>query len=259
MKLEIKNLSCGYEKKIIIKNFSVEVNSGEVLSILGSNGIGKTTIFKTILGLLEAFEGEILVDGKNILKLNDKAKAKLISYVPQAHTPPFSFTVLDVVVMGRDPYLGAFGTPNKKDFTIAKQALEDLNISFLENRIYTDLSGGERQMVLIARALCQKTPILILDEPTSNLDYGNEVQVLKQIKKLANKGYIVIMTSHSPEQAFQCEAKVMLIQKNQKFLYGKAKEIITNKNLKNAYNVEVEVTPVTLKNRENTHTCIPII
>ena len=175
MKFEIKNLSCGYGKKLVVKEFSAELKDGEILCLLGPNGVGKTTVFKTILGFLKPFGGEILADGRNFFALNDKERAKIVSYVPQAHTPPFAFKVLDVVLMGRSPFIGTFENPSAKDVKIALQKLEMLGMSEFADKIYTDISGGERQMVLIARALAQKASTVMLDEPASNLDFGESM------------------------------------------------------------------------------------
>ncbi|MFV0481940.1 MAG: ABC transporter ATP-binding protein [Campylobacteraceae bacterium] len=257
--IEIKDLSCGYKHKTIIKNFSIEASKGEILCLLGPNGIGKTTLFKTIIGFLKPLSGEIFIDGKNINNLNDKQRASIIGYVPQSHIPPFPFRVLDVVLMGRTPKLDMFESPSKKDEEISKEALNKLKISHLTYRIYTELSGGERQMVLIARALASQTSMLILDEPTSNLDFGNQVRVLEHINKLADEGLCIIMTSHYPEHVFQTNCKVALIQNKDTIIKGSAKEVITAQNLHDTYNIDVEIADIVLKNKKTISSCIPII
>ncbi|WP_286723693.1 ABC transporter ATP-binding protein, partial [Pelotomaculum sp. PtaB.Bin117] len=196
MILEIKDASFGYSQKTVLRNISFNVGAGELLCLLGPNGVGKTTLFKSILGFIAIKGGEIILDGQNIKKWSKSRLAKAVGYVPQAHTTPFPYTVLDVVLMGRIAHLGPFSSPSRDDVKIAEESLERLGVSFLKDMTYTEISGGERQMALIARALTQKPQILILDEPTSNLDYGNQVRVLLQIKKLSEEGIGVIMTSH---------------------------------------------------------------
>lgn len=259
MRLEIKNAVCGYGSKNIVENISVSIKSGEILCLLGPNGVGKTTFFKTILGFLKLKGGEILIDGENIQHYNKKKLAKLIGYVPQAHTPPFPFSVLDVVVMGRTAHLGTFATPTKKDVEMAEEALELLGVSFLKDRIYTEISGGERQMVLIARALTQEPKILVMDEPTSNLDFGNQIRVLEQINLLSKKGLGVIMTSHFPNHAFLCSTKVALMQKNNNFIVGDVDEVVTEENLKSAYGINVKITNTLNENGEYIKSCIPLL
>ena len=151
----------------------------------------------------------------------------MVGYVPQAHTPPFPFTVLDVVAMGRTAHLGPFASPGKEDIAIAEDSLARLGISALTERVYTEISGGERQMVLIARALTQQPQLLIMDEPTSNLDYGNQVRVLEQVCRLAQDGLGVVMTSHFPDQAFLCSATVALLRRTGGIVVGTAAEVIT--------------------------------
>lgn len=260
MILEIKNLSCGYGEKIVVKDLSFTVKSGEILCILGSNGIGKTTFFKTMLGFLKTKGGQALLDGENILDLKEKDFAKLIAYVPQAHTPPFPYKVIDVVVMGRTAHLGVFASPSKKDYNIALKSLESLGIEYLKDKPYTMISGGERQLVLIARALTQNAKLLIMDEPTSNLDYGNQMRVLKRIKMLANKDMAIIMTSHFPDHALISATNILLMGKNYKYEYGSSKEMITSDNLKKLYNIDVQIEKVLdRKNNKNIDVCVPII
>ncbi|PRR79493.1 ATP-binding cassette domain-containing protein [Clostridium luticellarii] len=243
MKLEIKNAICGYGSKTVIKGISVKVKSGEILCLLGPNGVGKTTFFKTILGFLKLQGGEIILDGENIRNWSKKRLAKAIGYVPQAHTPPFPFSVLDVVIMGRSAHLGTFASPSKNDVAIAEESLETLGISFLKNKIYTEISGGERQMVLIARALTQQPHILIMDEPTSNLDFGNQIRVLERINSLVKKGMGVIMTTHFPDHTFLCPSKVALMQKNNIFNVGDVNDVVTEENLKSAYPWYMKIYP----------------
>ncbi|MDI6604371.1 MAG: ABC transporter ATP-binding protein [Thermoanaerobacteraceae bacterium] len=259
MKLEIKNVSCGYGTKIVLKDFSIKVSSGEILCLLGPNGVGKTTLFKTILRFLKLHSGEIQLNGEDIKYWSRKKLAKTIGYVPQAHTPPFPFSVLDVVVMGRTAHLGVFSSPSKEDLTIAEKALETLGVSFLKDRIYTEISGGERQMVLIARALTQQPDILVMDEPTANLDFGNQVRVLEQIKKLAKKGMGVIMTTHFPDHAFLCSTKVALMQRNNVFTLGYADDVITEENLRIAYGVNVKITCLKGVDGEIIKACVPLL
>lgn len=259
MKLEIKNVVCGYGAKTIVEDISVNLESGEILCLLGPNGVGKTTFFKTILGFLKLQGGEIILDGENVRNWSKKKFAKAIGYVPQAHTPPFPFSVLDVVVMGRTAHLGAFASPSKDDIDIAEEALETLGISFLKERIYTEISGGERQMVLIARALTQQPNILVLDEPTSNLDFGNQIRVLEQINRLAKRGLGVIMTSHFPDHAFLCSTKVALLQRNNIFTVGSVDEVVTEENLRAAYGVDVKIISSVNNKDESVKTCVPLI
>ncbi|MBC2582693.1 ABC transporter ATP-binding protein [Clostridium sp. DJ247] len=259
MKLEIKNAVCGYGSKIIVKDISVKVESGEILCLLGPNGVGKTTFFKTILGFLKLKGGEIILDGENVQNWSKKKLAQAIGYVPQAHTPPFPFSVLDVVTMGRTAHLGSFASPSKNDVAIAEEALETLGVSFLKNKIYTEISGGERQMVLIARALTQQPRILVMDEPTSNLDFGNQIRVLEQINKLVKNGLGVIMTTHFPDHTFLCSSKVALLQRNNKFTVGDVDEVVTEENLKSAYGIDVRITSTVNRQGEPIRACIPLL
>jgi iron complex transport system ATP-binding protein len=259
MKLEVKNVMCGYDKGVVIKDISLTVESGEVLCLLGPNGVGKTTFFKSILGFLGLKNGEIILNNENIKKLSRKQLAKSIGYVPQAHIPPFPFSVIDVVVMGRTAHLGTFSSPSKKDIFLAEEILEKLDIAYLKDKIYTQISGGERQMVLIARALTQKPEILIMDEPTSNLDFGNQIRVLQQINSLAKDVLGVIMTSHFPNHAFLCSTKVGLMEKNNKFKIGTADEIITEENLKSVYGIDMKIASIQGENGEKIKSCIPLL
>lgn len=259
MKLEIKSVVCGYNKTIVLRDISMSVESGEILCLLGPNGVGKTTLFKSILGFLKLKAGEILLDGKNIEKWSNKEIAKVVGYVPQAHTPPFPFSVLDVVVMGRTAHLGAFGSPSKEDIKIAEENLKKLNIIDLKEKVYTEISGGERQMVLIARALTQNPKILIMDEPTSNLDFGNQIRVLEQVNRLAKEGLGIIMTSHFPDHAFLCSSKVGLLQRENSFKVGSVEEIMTEENLKSAYGIDVKIVNIADEIGTKIRSCIPIL
>jgi iron complex transport system ATP-binding protein len=259
VKLEIKNVSCGYGSRTVVQGISMDVGAGESLCLLGPNGVGKTTLFKTILGFLKLQAGSICISGEDVQCWSKKKLAKAIGYVPQAHTPPFPFSVFDVVLMGRTAHLDNFASPSRHDRIIAEQSLEQLGVEYLKDRIYTEISGGERQMVLIARALTQQPKILVMDEPTANLDFGNQVRVLEQINILVKSGFGVLMTSHFPNHAFLCSNKVALMKRDKSFLVGSVDEIVTEKNLKSTYQVDVKVISTINNDGTATKTCVPLI
>jgi iron complex transport system ATP-binding protein len=256
--LEVREAVCGYGKRIVAKNISFTAGSGEVISILGANGVGKTTLFKTVLGHLALLGGRILLRGGDISVLSRRERARLIGYVPQSHTPPFPYKAMDVVIMGRTAHISLFSAPSASDREIAEAALETVGASHLADRVYTEISGGERQLVLIARALAQQPEILIMDEPTANLDFGNQVKMMMLINGLAESGLTVIMTTHIPDHVFMCSSKVALIKNEDEFLTGSAGQIITRDALREIYGIEVSVETVSVEGRDAT-VCVPIL
>lgn len=259
MELRIENGVCGYKNNPIIKNISISFGQGEIVGILGPNGVGKTTMFRSILGLLPLIKGNITLDNKNKNDISVKEFSKNVGYVPQSNNPPFPFTVPDVVVMGRVSRLKRFERPGIKDYLIAYKALDVLSVSYLREKIFTEISGGERQMVLIARALAQSPKLLVMDEPTANLDLGNQIRVLSTIRHLSSMGLGVLMTTHSPDHAFLCCDRIILITKNKEVLVGKVDEIVTEENLKRAYNIDVKITEIKGADGRIIKTCVPII
>ena len=257
MTIELKDVRCGYKGRAVVDEFSARVSSGEILCLLGPNGVGKTTLFKCILGFLPLLGGRITVDGTDARAFSAKEYAKIVGYVPQAHMPPFSFRVFDVVAMGRTAHLGIMNRPGTRDLEIAAACMERLEISHLSDRVYTELSGGERQMVLIARALAQEPAFLMMDEPTSNLDFGNQARVLKNVRMLARQGLGIIMTTHQPDHVFQCEAEVSLMMRGLRYLSGPADQIITEEALHDAYGIGVAVLHAQYRGHE-LHLCRPI-
>ncbi|MDR3599779.1 MAG: ABC transporter ATP-binding protein [Desulfosporosinus sp.] len=247
MRFELKGLKCGYSNQAVLKGISFTMEPGEVLCVLGPNGTGKTTLFKTILGLIKPLEGEILFNGENSIHWPRSKMAQMIGYIPQAHNTSFPFGVMDMILMGRTAHLGNFSSPTKKDRRIAEQAIDTLDISYLANRIFTELSGGEKQLVLIARALAQEPKILVMDEPTSALDFGNQLKVLSQVRQLAHQGLTIIMASHVPDHAFFYATKVMLLSQGGLFGLGKANEIITEEKLRELYGVNVKIIQTGIK------------
>lgn len=258
MKLEIRNISCGYDKsKPVLENVTFTVNSGEVCCILGPNGVGKSTLFKAILKLIKPISGQVFVDGDDISGWNRKRMAKVMAYVSQSHTPPFSYYVKDIVMLGRFASTGILGNPSKKDYEAVEEIMEKMGIRHLRNKAYTEISGGERQLLMIAKALAQEPQILILDEPTANLDYANMIVVIESIRKLAKSGMCVIFTTHLAEQAFMCNAKTALIMRNEPIIFGDAVSTITERNLNRAYNADVRVLEVFTNDGEPVHICTP--
>lgn len=257
-RLEVRDAACGYGRRTVIDGISVTVSSGEVLCLLGPNGVGKTTLFKTLLGFLPLQAGSVTVDGEDLRTWSRQRFAQVIGYVPQAHVPPFPFRAAQVVLMGRTAHLGAFASPSAADRSIAEEAMESLGIAHLAERVYTELSGGERQMVLIARALTQRPKLLVMDEPTSNLDFGNQMRVLGRVKALADSGLGVVMTTHVPDHAFWCGTKVALLRPGG-FDVGTPLETLTEESLRQVYGVEVKLTHTSLADGRIARGCVPLL
>ncbi|BCV21590.1 ABC transporter ATP-binding protein [Moorella sp. Hama-1] len=258
MRLELKEVASGYGHRTLIRGISLVVTDGEVLCLLGPNGSGKTTLFKTILGLIRLQGGQILLDGEDISRWPRVRLARVMGYIPQAHNPPFPFKVLDVVLMGRTAHLGTMAAPDREDVAIARRAIATLNISHLEDRIYTEISGGERQLVLIARALAQEPRLLIMDEPTSALDFGNQLLVLSHIKRLAQMGLAIIMASHFPDHALLYATRVLMLKQGWVHSQGRPEETVTEESLKNLYGVDVKIIRAELPGCSETRVCIPV-
>ena len=259
MELKLVNGVCGYKNHPIINNININFKQGEIVGILGPNGVGKTTMFKSILGLLPLIKGKITLDDIDKNDISIKEFSRNVAYVPQNNTIPFPFTVPDVVVMGRINRLKRFEHPSVKDYMIAYKALDTLNVSYLRNKIFTEISGGERQMVLIARALAQNPKLLVMDEPTANLDLGNQIKVLSTIKKLSSMGLGVLMTTHSPDHAFLCCDRIILLTKAKEIMVGTVNEIVTENNLNKAYNIKVKIAEVNNNNGNVVKTCVPLL
>lgn len=255
MKLELRDLVCGYPGHIVTAAISLSVSSGQALYLLGPNGSGKTTLFKTILGLLPKYSGSVLIDGEEVSAWPQRRLARALAYVPQAHTPPFPFTVRDVVLTARTAHLGFFGSPSRQDGFIADEAIATLGLSYLANARYTEISGGERQLVLIARAVAQQSRFLVLDEPTSNLDFGNQVKVLKKVRELTDHGYGLLITTHLPDQAFLCASQVALLKQGHLMALGPPQDVLTETLLRDTYSAELKVADV----GDGLKVCVPLL
>ncbi|MFV0431089.1 MAG: ABC transporter ATP-binding protein [Alphaproteobacteria bacterium] len=260
MKLKVQNASYGYkEDELLYDDVHLEVCSGEILSILGPNGSGKTTLLKCIMNFLYFRTGYASIDDMRICDYRPKDLWKIISYVPQAKGVATQLNVLEMVTLGRIPFVEAFRQPQKKDYAIARQALDELNIYHLMDKQCHEISGGELQMVLLARALVSEPKILILDEPESNLDFKNQLTILKHIKNLAQqKDMICLINTHYPEHARKISDKLLLINKQKKkTIFGQSSEIFSEKNLKEIFDVDVIVDTLNRHDKEH-HIVIPL-
>ncbi|MDR0501180.1 MAG: ABC transporter ATP-binding protein [Coriobacteriales bacterium] len=256
--LDISNLLAGYHNKEIVHGISFSVNAGEFVCIIGANGCGKTTALKTILGLLKPFGGSICVNGTNTIKLTQKQLARHFAYIPQAHAAPFPFKVADVVLLGRTPYINSIARVSEHDREIALNALYQLDIADLAERTYTHLSGGQQQLVLIARALTQEPDVLVMDEPTASLDFGNQQTVLSRMRSLVDAGTSVLMVTHDPGHAFYCADRVLVMHEGLIIANGSAHDVITTECLQTIYGTKVKVTEVELEEGGKTSVCIPL-
>jgi iron complex transport system ATP-binding protein len=241
MRLEARALGFGYPGKPVGRDVSLSVGAGEVLCLLGPNGSGKTTLFKTLLGLLPAQAGEILLDGTLLRRLTRVEIATRIAYVPQAHSAHFPYTVVDMVTMGRTAHLGPFARPGARDNAAALDALEVLGIEDLADADYTRISGGQRQLALIARALAQATPLIVMDEPTASLDFGNQALVLREIRALAAQGYGIVLSTHDPDHAFASASAMALLQGGRLIATGPPSDVLSPARLEAVYGVRVSV------------------
>jgi len=253
--LKVESLAFGFPGRTIGRDVSFSLGDGEVMCVLGPNGGGKTTLFRTVLGLLAKHSGSITVDGQSIETLSRSEIAKLIGYVPQGHTGYFAYTVRDFVLMGRTAHMGIFSTPSKKDFEVAERVLASLGMAHLAGRPITEVSGGERQLALVARALAQEPRLLVLDEPTASLDFGNQVRVLERIAGLARTGISILFSSHAPDHAFLCAQRALLLAEGRTLEIGTPREVIRADTLQRLYGVSVQVLPLA----GGGHTCLPAI
>ena len=260
--LEVRGLRCGYGKKNyaeIIHGVSFSVNSDEFVCVIGANGCGKTTILKAVMGLLPAAEGSVKVRGRDISGMREDERARHFAYIPQAHTPPFPFTVADVVLMGRTPHINRLAQVTERDRLVAYQAIEHVGVTELAGKAYTKLSGGQQQLVLIARALAQESDILVMDEPTASLDFGNQQLVLSRMKMLARMGKAVIMVTHDPDHALFCADRVIVMDRGEILEEGSTGACVTTEMLRRIYNTNAQVIDVTVAPGRTEKVCVPLL
>ena len=238
--LNTEKLSIGYGDKVVANDIEIALKAAQVLCLLGPNGSGKSTLFKTVLALIPALSGRVFVHGKAVEQWSRRDIAQLIAYVPQQSESLFAYTALEVVLMGRSAYIGLFSTPSKVDKDIALQSLERLGIAHLAECLFPEMSGGEQQLVLLARALAQEPKALILDEPTASLDFGNQILVIEQIQQLKDQGLSIFLSTHQPEHAARMADEVLLLAKGQVFAYGAVREELSISNLAIMYGLSEE-------------------
>ncbi len=252
--LEARGLGYGYAGRPVGRGLDLSLSAGEVLCVLGPNGGGKTTLFRTLLGLLPAQAGSVLLEGQPLDGMPRGAVARRMGYVPQGHAAQFAFTVREAILMGRTAHISLFAAPGAADREAADRAIAALGIDSLAARVLTELSGGERQLAMIARALAQGARALVLDEPTASLDFGNQVRVLREMRRLAAEGYAVVFSTHDPGQAFLAASRVLLLAQGGALRHGTPDEVITADNLRAVYGVEVRVATVGAA-----RACLPVL
>jgi iron complex transport system ATP-binding protein len=243
--LKLQDGSFCYGDKDIFSGLNLAVNRGELLCVLGSNGCGKTTLLKCLTGSLKLGRGHVFLKDNDIHSMNSIEIARSMGFVFQEHSPPFPFSVMEVVQMGRAPHLRLFASPSPRDKAVAEKVLEKVGMLHLSKKPYTQISGGERQLVLIARTLAQEPEVILLDEPTSHLDFKNQTLVLRMIKKLAQNGLAVLMTSHLPDHALLFSSRVALMKSGRFLSVGKPEEVMTEESLKETYGIQVNLATVT--------------
>ncbi len=241
MRLDVDQIAFGYGGRLVGQDISFTLEENEVLVLFGPNGAGKTTLFKTLLGLVPLRAGTIRLDGRPIGAWSGRERASRIAYVPQAHAALFPFTVEDLVLMGRAPHVGLFATPGRRDREVAAATLERLGIGHLASRAYTEISGGERQIALIARALAQEPSILVMDEPTASLDYGHQMRVLDRVRELAGEGVSIVLSTHNPDHAFRVADRVALVFQSRIAALGPPEAVLTADALKQLYDIDVVI------------------
>ncbi len=239
--ISARGLGFGYPGKPVGRGVDLDVGAGEVVCLLGPNGSGKTTLFKTLLGLLPAQAGTVVIGADRLDDLPRTEIARRIAYVPQAHAAQFPYRVIDMVVMGRTAHLGMFAAPSERDRQKAHAALDLLGVGELADTPYTRISGGQRQLALIARALAQDASLIVMDEPTASLDFGNQVRVLAQVRQLAGRGLGVILSTHDPDHALAMASRVLLLHDGRLIADGPPRDVLTPARLRAVYGIDVAI------------------
>jgi iron complex transport system ATP-binding protein len=261
--LDVEDLTFAYPgRPRLLKGIWFSVGAREVMCLLGPNGTGKTTLLRCLIRISKPASGTVRVLGRDTATMTAKELARRVAYVPQASTTVFPFTVLDIVVMGRSPHLGFMATPTAHDERIALDALEQVGIGHLARRPFAQVSGGERQLALIARALAQQASVLVMDEPTASLDYGNQVRMLRLIKSLAASGHTILMTSHFPNHAFDCANQTALMKDGRIVEKGQPDIVISDASLSALYGVDVRVVTASVGDDQESGTvkvCVPML
>ena len=254
MRMKIENLHFSYGSREVLKGVSFGIDDSGFVSVLGPNGAGKSTLFRCMLGLLEPSEGSVHICGRNIRQMPPAELSHRVAYIPQSHTPVFNFSVFDMVLMGTTAQLAPFASPGKEQERLAEEAMERIGIAHLRNRGCSNISGGERQLALIARAIAQQAKILVMDEPSASLDYGNKLRLMETVKGLTREGYTVIQSTHDPDQAYLYSDQILALYDGKLLARGTPQETISSSLISRLYGVDVEVCSM---HRDDVRVCIP--
>jgi iron complex transport system ATP-binding protein len=242
--IQVENASFSYGKQKVLENIDLKIDKGEIFCLFGPNGCGKTTLIQCLLGILRLNSGTIRLRGRDITCMKTVEIARELAYIPQIHEKPFPYKVIDVVLMGRVSYTGLFSLPKKEDRKTAEEALERVGMLSFKDKPYTQLSGGETQLVMVARALAQQTPVLVMDEPTAHLDFRNELKFLETIVHLVKDTDItVVMATHFPNHAFYFEnsntaSRVALMNERMFYAQGRPDDVLTEQNMYNIFKIK---------------------
>ncbi len=255
--LEVRGAGFRYGARPVFCGLEFDVLRGEVLCVLGPNGCGKSTLLRCIGGALPLTSGSVRLEGRELSAFDAAARARRIGYLFQRHAASFPYSVLDVVLMGRTPHMGMLGAPSPRDRAIAEASLARVGMADFSDRVYSTLSGGELQLVLLARTLAQQPDLILLDEPTSHLDLGNQVLSLRVIGALAAEGVTMVMTTHDPNHAFLLPGRALLMRPGGAIRIGSAAEILTEEALSAAYGVDIAVRTVPRAMGEALRICSP--
>ena len=255
MSIDVERVSFSYGSHVVLRDLTFHIPDNTLVNVLGPNGVGKSTLFRCILCLNGNWTGSIRVNGHDLRALSVRDRAREIAYIPQSHAPVYNYEVIDVVLMSAGGNIGLFGTPKRCHLDRAWEALERVGIAHLGHRPYTQISGGEQQLVLIARAIAQDARTIIMDEPTSALDYGNTVRVLSCVRQLAREGMSIVQSTHQPDQAFLYSDKTLVIADGRVLAFGDPKDVITKEPVSAIYGVDVEVNSLY---GDKVRVCVPI-
>jgi len=260
--IEVRGLRFGYTPdRPLLDGIDLSVPAGSVFCILGPNGSGKSTLLRCILGIQHGATGSVHICGEPLHEMSERERARRVAYVPQHGVTGFPYNVADMVLMGRTAHLPTFATPSARDREAVAARLDQMGIAHLGERPFNAVSGGERQLALIARALVQDTPTIVLDEPTASLDFGNQMHILEVIRSLASDGRAVVLTTHTPDHAFFCASDVALLQGGRVLAHGKPEDVVTGEHLSTLYGIDVQVAEITTgpSPGDRRRVCVPLL